>query len=76
MWWRRLLHWTGIRIDMWLLVQSYSEHENRAIEIYNSWNHGILSRHDALLMFTDEMLQDRGASIWHKMIWKHDELIK
>jgi hypothetical protein len=74
MWWRKLLHRTHIKLDMWLIVQGYTEHENRAIDLYNAWNHGFLSRREALCSFTDEMLQDRGASLWHSMIWERDEL--
>jgi len=74
MWWRKLLHRTHIKPDGWLIVQAYTEHENRAIDIYNSWNFGVLDRHDALESFTDEMLRDPGAKMWHKMIWRSDDL--
>jgi hypothetical protein len=74
--WRKVLHRLGIKIDLWLIVQAYTEHENLAIDIYNSWNHGLLSRHEAIMLFTDEMLQDRGACLWHSMIWERDELRK
>lgn len=74
MWWRKLLHRVGIKIDLWLIVQDYTEHENKAIDIYNAWNHGFISRHEAICSFTDEMLLDRGASLWHSMIWERDEL--
>ncbi len=76
MWWRRLLHWTHIKPDGWLIVQAYTQHENDAIDIYNSWNFGVISRHDAITAFTDEMLRDRGAKLWHDMIWGHDDLIR
>ena len=74
MWWRKLLHRTRIKLDIWLIVQDYSEAENRAIDIYNAWNFGFISRQEAINEFTDEMLKDRGAALWHRQIWERNEL--
>jgi hypothetical protein len=76
MWWRKLLHRLHIKNDAWLTVMAYTDAENHAIDIYNGWNHGFLSRHDALLLFTDEMLTDKGAALWHRQIWEHNEMLK
>ena len=74
MWWRKFLHKLHIKTDLWLTVMEYSDAENRAIDIYNSWNFGFIDRHTALTLFDDEMLRDPGAALWHKMIWQRDDL--
>lgn len=74
--WRRFLHWTHIKRHGWLIIQAYTEHENYAIDIYNGWNHGFLSRAEAIELFTPEMLKDKGARLWHDQIWKKNELLK
>lgn len=74
MWWRKLLHRLHIKTDLWLTVMDYSDEENRAIDIYNGWNHGFLTRHEALMCFDDAMLKDPGAALWHKLIWRREEL--
>jgi hypothetical protein len=76
MWWRRLWHRLGVKRDLWLLVQDYTAEENRAIDIFNLWNFGEISRHEAIELFTPDMLKDRGARLWHDQIWKQNTLVK
>jgi len=75
-WWRRLLHWTHIKPDGWLIVQAYTQQENDAIDIFNGWSQGFLSRAEAIELVTQERFKDKGARLWHDQIWKKKEFIK
>ncbi len=49
--------------------------ENDAIDIYNSWNFGVISRADAIKAFTPEMREDKGARIWLSLIWGSEQMM-
>lgn len=51
-----------------------TEEENVAIDIYNSWNFGVISRADAIKAFTPEMREDKGARDWLSLIWGSEQM--
>lgn len=55
-------------------LRNKSDAENSAIDIYNAWNFGFVTRADALSAFSPEMLEDKSAAYWHGLIWQSQEL--